>query len=655
MIIFFYSSKPAKEDSRPLRPDNEVAKGEHRPLRSDKEAAKGECRPLRLDNEAAKSQCKLLRPDNEAAEGECRPLRPDNEAAKGESRPLRPDSEVAKDEYRPLRPHNEAAKGECRPLRPDNEAAKGECRPLRPDNEAAKGEYRPIRPDNEGAKGECRPHRPDNEAAKGECRPLRPDNEAWGLNNEKCGPDKETRGSDNETCHAENPTPYQDHGENMEQSRTVTLDVSGGGGGGSAGDLNRLLPGRSPGPAEHVLGGSEATEAPDVPKSWAPAMGQEPEQNGHELETHESDPSEKSPPGKTAVLTRRVSMGHEDSDSSTMIVTFKALLSSELMIPSTKLGILFGEPLSDWQELLVEMSKEAVRIEDPKYRLVVGYLTFPQELVGRAIPYKYVAFKHVTVIKHEYLHAFSSANANRCLIVPGVEAGFTKYDDVILCEDPVDKRERLRRGRYAATLWMLPRPPPELDYPQFDFAAALATFEAVVSAHGPDGTRVCVGDQLYTCTVDHLFKVTAPVNEYVGSLIRNLREYMTNRSSRDGGTLLRSTIYICLILASTRCSFQLLAADSLLIFEAFLAFADQLEQDSTLVPSIVGGEVRPEVCAALRQLVKKFVSQPAANAVNAHQQGNWIAVIPFIHRWDLAVVRDWDWLDLTDWKLQRVR
>ena len=598
MIIFFYSSKPAKENSRPLRPDNEVAIGEHRPLRSDNEAAKGECRPLRLDNEAAKSQCKLLRPDIEAAEGE--------------------------------------------------------CRPLRPDNEAAKGEYRPIRPDNEGAKGECRPHRPDNEAAKGECRPLRPDNEAWGLNNEKCGPDKETRGSDNETCHAENPTPYQDQ-ENMEQSRTVTLDVSGGGGGGSAGDLNRLLPGRSPGPAEHVLGGSEATVAADVPKSWARAMGQEPEQNGHELETHESDPSEKSPPGKTAVLTRRVSMGHEDSDSSTMIVTFKALLSSELMIPSTKLGILFGEPLSDWQELLVEMSKEAVRIEDPKYRLVVGYLTFPQELVGRAIPYKYVAFKHVTVVKHEYLHAFSSANANRCLIVPGVEAGFTKYDDVILCEDPVDKRERLRRGRYAATLWMLPRPPAELDYPQFDFAAALATFEAVVSAHGPDGTRVCVGDQLYTCTVDHLFKVTAPVNEYVGSLIRNLREYMTNRSSRDGGTLLRSTIYICLILASTRCSFQLLAADSLLIFEAFLAFADQLEQDSTLVPSIVGGEVRPEVCAALRQLVKKFVSQPAANAVNAHQQGNWIAVIPFIHRWDLAVVRDWDWLDLTDWKLHRVR
>ena len=363
------------------------------------------------------------------------------------------------------------------------------------------------------------------------------------------------------------------------------------------------------------------------------------------------------------VLTRCVTAGRQqDSDGSTIAVTFKVLLSSELMIPHTKLGIMFGEPLSDWQEVRVEMCEEVAAAppavnnnDDGQYRLMVGYLCFPRELVGKTIPYKYVSFQPDKVVKFEHIHTgVGSGTANRCLIVPQVEAGFTKYDDVILCEDGKDWIGRLRMGRQRATNWMLPRPS-ELVDPQIDFTAALETFEAVVKAHGPDGARVCSEDGRSSPYTFHK-QITAPVNAYFRNLIRNLRKDVNNNSSSpDGGKLLRSAIYICLIRASKVCSPTFSPEDSLLIFETFrLACAEPRQPVSAWSVVPLREDIQRQVCDALKQLVTKFVHRPDPRWTPAtvKKHGNWIAVIPFIHRWDVVGARDLNWLDLTDWKRQ---
>ena len=461
---------------------------------------------------------------------------------------------------------------------------------------------------------------------------------------EKRRPENETSGLDNESCHAtaEAPTPHQDQ-DTLLLSRTTNLDVSG------AGDHGGLPSGLGPG---HVFGGKEGVAVVDyVPMSYASAAAQP--SNLNKLDTEGSSSGKFTPvdAGKTTavpVLTMRVSPGQDDRDGSTLSVTFKVLLSSELMLPNTRLGIVFGEPLSDWQEVRVEMSEEnpAVKIEDGRYQLMVGDLCFPQQLVGKTIPYKYVAFEPGRVVKFEGIHAYGTgiAKANRCLIVPNGQVGFTQYDDVILCDDWDDRFDRQNAGRFFATIWMLPRPA-ELANPQFDFVAALDKFEAVVRAHGPGGARVCIGDRSkYRYTSDLFYKGKSVISTYFGKWIKII-ENAVNTNSRDGGKLLRSALYVCLIAASKCCSYQLSPDDRLLIFEAFFACTDELQQESVL-QSV---EVRQQVCDGLKQLVKKFVSL-SAYAVDSQKRGNWIAVIPFIHRWDPVDVRDSNWLDLTEWK-----
>ena len=238
--------------------------------------------------------------------------------------------------------------------------------------------------------------------------------------------------------------------------------------------------------------------------------------------------------------------------------------------------------------------------------------------------------------------------------MPQVEAGFTKYDDVILCEDGKDWIGRLRMGRQRATIWMLPRQS-ELVDPQFDFAAALETFEAVVKAHGPDGARVCSEDGRSSPYTFHK-QITAPVNAYFRNLIRNLRKDVNNNSSSpDGGKLLRSAIYICLIGASEVCSPTFSPEDSLLIFETFrLACTEPRQPESAWSVVPLREDIQRQVCDALKQLVTKFVHRPDPRWTPAtvKKHGNWIAVIPFIHRWDVVGARDLNWLDLTDWKRQ---
>ena len=422
-----------------------------------------------------------------------------------------------------------------------------------------------------------------------------------------------------------------------------TLNVSGGDGKGAGGD--------STGGPDHVFGGRKVALAPYVPTSYAAAAKQEPKHNKLDTESSTKNTSGKALPvedtGKIkAVLTSRQ---HNTDDGTTIAVTFKVLLSSELMLPDTKLGIVFGQPLSDWHEVRVVMSEEpaGIKFKDDSYRLMVGELGFLRELVGRTIPYKYVAFLLDRVVKYEYIHLLGNGKADRCLIVPQVEAGFTKYDDVILGEDLHNRLERLRKGRSLATVSMLPRRT-ELADPQFNVEAALATFEAVVRAHGPDGTKICIANRSYRYTLD---QVADPINAYMGNLIKSLQMEVNNNSSRGGRNLLRSAVYICLIGASKLCSYAFSPEDSLLIFEAFfLTCEDQLEQESAAWSMSLGGEV----CDALKQLVTRFVHLPGYKCTRPtlQQHGNWIAVMPFIHRWDVTGATDTDWLDLRDWKMQ---
>ena len=184
----------------------------------------------------------------------------------------------------------------------------------------------------------------------------------------------------------------------------------------------------------------------------------------------------------------------------TIKVTFQVLLSKGMTIPDSRVVILFGNPLSDWETVLVEMKPMRLdaKIDNGNYVFMVGDLQFPQELMGKTIPYKYVVIKEKGPVSWEYVFYFNQNKiADRCLIVPDVPS-FVKYDDVILPENLKDKNfgEEVRKGRSFATRWMLPRPS-ELDDPNFDLEDYLNVFKAF---------RFCAGllfDDSFLATINN--------------------------------------------------------------------------------------------------------------------------------------------------------
>ena len=172
---------------------------------------------------------------------------------------------------------------------------------------------------------------------------------------------------------------------------------------------------------------------------------------------------------------------YEHSQADTDIkVTFEVLLSKEMNFPNSKVRILFGKPISDWETQMVEM--EVKEIISAEFVYLTGILTMSRNFQSKNIPYKYIVEKQNGDIVYEHIHAESTNGevVNRCLSVPSnVKTKFTKFDDVILGENRPKDRPAVHvlqlQGRQTATKWMLPRPS-ELDDSLFDFNAAFDRF-----------------------------------------------------------------------------------------------------------------------------------------------------------------------------------
>ena len=277
-------------------------------------------------------------------------------------------------------------------------------------------------------------------------------------------------------------------------------------------------------------------------------------------------------------------------------VTFEVLLSDEMNIPNSKVRIVFGPPLADWETEMVEMKvKEGTDIIKPgNFVYLTGVLPFSRQFQGRNIPYKYIVETQSRII-WEYIEVANNERkeVNRCLFVPNqiTKNSFIKFDDVILGQIRKDSRPAhvlQRLGRETASRWMMPRPS-ELDDPNFDFEAALERFELVIKSHGYNGTDLCLGD--YACRKFN--PVGYGVYDQVKFCLDNFSKRIdTYLKGDDMGKLLRATLWL-LLLAHQR-NVNLKNEVSLKILEAFELCQNALfdpEEQVTFLNVIISGRL----------------------------------------------------------------
>jgi hypothetical protein len=338
---------------------------------------------------------------------------------------------------------------------------------------------------------------------------------------------------------------------------------------------------------------------------------------------------------------------HRPPQDDTIEVTFEVLLAKEMNLPGSEVVIVFGPPVSDWESEDVLMSKVDLPVIDKgNFIFLTGVLHLSRDLIGKTIPYKYVVRAGRTCA-WEYIDLpLVTQVVNRCLIVPKVESQFTKFDDAILTDSfCFDIEAKTRRGREVATTWMLPRPS-ELDDSNFDFSLALQRFADVIKAHGPNGTKVCIGG--YSKPFNPFeYSVENVVRNHLLNFLKRLRTYL--KESSEQGKVLRAVLYICLV-GNTKTLKIDQFDDFLIIFEAFRTCSEILFDESFL-PESICGEVQNELVESMKKIVKDFVALPINNPNTAEVRGNWIFVIPFIHHWDVVDRPDSGWLYLTAWKI----
>ena len=108
-------------------------------------------------------------------------------------------------------------------------------------------------------------------------------------------------------------------------------------------------------------------------------------------------------------------------------------------------------------------------------------------------------------------------------------------------------------------------------------------------------------------------------------------------------------LYICLIGNIKKLKIDQLD-DFLIIFDAFRICSEILFDDSFL-PESISGEVQIRLVESMKKIVRDFVSLPVNNANTADVRGDWIYVMPFIHRSDVVENPDSSWLYLIGWKI----
>jgi hypothetical protein len=339
----------------------------------------------------------------------------------------------------------------------------------------------------------------------------------------------------------------------------------------------------------------------------------------------------------------------ENEDDITII--FEVLLSDEMSFPESVLGICFGPPLSNWKTLDVNMFPKSGHSGDTG-TLMTGVYNFPRRLVGKTIPYKYVVVcQNPYCVEWEYIHdektPDNGTTKNRCLIVPDVVSQFTKLDDVVLSEVKCNGYySRVMRGRADAAFRMLPRPEEFMD-PDFSFSAVLERFEQVLKAQAK--TRVCLGNEhselfrpsgydsvkaeTEKCYMEHCVDCLMDILGENGDNVRHIMRVIT---------------YICLV--KSRLEVYKFTLDNYhLMFKAFRGCAQKLCDDASLSWVSLESEMQAEACNALKLLVSSFVDLKQPRCED-NSQGDWIYVIPFIHRWDAPDRNDTEWLKLDTWK-----
>jgi len=326
-------------------------------------------------------------------------------------------------------------------------------------------------------------------------------------------------------------------------------------------------------------------------------------------------------------------------------VIFEVLLANEMSFPESFLGICFGPPLSDWTPVDVTLSPKNGNSGET-YTLMTGVYDFPRFLLGKTIPYKYVVFNSWAQCKWEHIHDIPDHGQmkNRCLIVPDVESQFTKFDDVVLSKDQRDVFDRVTRGRLQAALRMLPRPEDFMDS-DFSLSAVLKRFEQVLEAQVE--SRVCVdNERSYKFMPPGYYAVKVQTEKCYMEHCLNCLVHLVAENGDNVRLILRMITYICLI-KSRLGDYQFTVDNYQLMFKAFRGCAGQLCDEASL--SWVSGEMQAKACDALKLLVRNFLDLKRPRYED-NSQGNWISVIPFIHRWDLPDRNDTDWLKLDTWK-----
>ena len=371
-------------------------------------------------------------------------------------------------------------------------------------------------------------------------------------------------------------------------------------------------------------------------KSYAAAVTQPPSHGRDNMQTEEGPVESKKLKLKEPNL-----MDITDEDGMPPIrLHFEVLLSPEMTSKDARLVICFGPPLSHWDTAVVEMRPKSDKIPG-NYVAMAGVHDFPRRLVGKTIPYKYVVVKNnQTKWEHIFHDHGNGSTLNRCLIVPDKMSQFTKFDDVVFA-----KTSNKVEGWAEATKWMLPIPQ-NFSGPDFSLSSLLERFEQVLTAHGR--RRVCTEDDRSVAYHPPGYSVPKQSDIYLIRLLKHLKGSLENNSDNMGYTL-RLATYICLIRKALHKDHQFTGEHCQLMFRVFERCSQLLFDDASSLMSM-DGETQSKACDALKLLVRNFVEQRVEG--EAKSSGNWIHVVPFIHRWDRPNRNDGDWLKLDKWKTQ---
>jgi hypothetical protein len=203
------------------------------------------------------------------------------------------------------------------------------------------------------------------------------------------------------------------------------------------------------------------------------------------------------------------------------------------------------------------------------------------------------------------------------------------------------------RGRAEAAFRMLPRPEEFMD-PDFSLSAVLERFEQVLKAQAE--TRVCLGDERY-----ELFRLSGYIDvkaETEKCYMKQCVDCLMNvlgENSDNVCHIMRVITYICLI-KSRLGDYKFTLDNYQLMFRAFRSCTRKFCDDASLswVPW-ESGEMQAKACNVLKLLVSSFVDLKQPRSED-NSRGDWIYVMPFIHRWDAPDRNDTEWLKLGTWK-----